>query len=214
MNTEQEQIKTGTTTVGIYTSEGIVLAADKRATAGYFIANKKIEKVYAISDNVAITIAGLVSDLQLITKLMKAELKLQRIRTGKDPTVKEATNLLATIVYHNIRKFSTIPGITGFLVGGYDNSGCHLYEIGVDGSVTEHDEYAADGSGMMMAIGVLDTLYKKDIKLNDAVKLAVKAINASLQRDAATGEGVDVVTITKQGVKKVFHKTVSVDLNA
>ena len=95
-------------------------------------------------------------------------------------------------------------GITGFLMGGVDKEGLHLYDIGVDGSVLEHKDYVTDGSGFMMAFGVMDTLYKKDFKVNDGVKLAVKAVNAAMQRDAATGEGIDVYTITKQGVKKVF----------
>jgi proteasome beta subunit len=93
-------------------------------------------------------------------------------------------------------------------MGGIDPSGVHLYNIGVDGSVTESDKYTADGSGFMMALGVLDTLYKKDAPVADGVKLGVQAINAAMQRDAATGEGIDVVTVTKDGVKKVFAKKV------
>ena len=211
----KELVRKGTTTVGIKCADGIVLAADKRATyGGMIVAHKKVEKVYPITDYLAITIAGSVSDAQLITKLIKAELRLTKIRTNKEPTVREAANLLGGIVYGNIRRFSVIPAITGFLLGGYDKEGGHLYDIGPDGSIFDRDDYVTDGSGMMYAYGVLDTMYRKDIKLPDAIKLAVRAINAALQRDTATGEGIDVITITKQGVKKAFEKRVETQIVA
>lgn len=205
----QEIIKKGTTTVGIVCKDGIVLAADKRVTlGGSLVSNKKVEKVVKITDEIAITTAGMVSDIQLIVKLIRAELSLKNIRTGKKPTIKEAANLLATLVYQNIRKFSPILGVTGFLLGGKDHTGFYLYEIGPDGSTLINDDFATEGSGMVMALGVLDTLYKKDLIISEGIKLAVKAINAAMQRDTATGEGIDVVTITKEGVKKVLTRRV------
>lgn len=213
MNAE-EHIRKGTTTVGIVCKGGIVLAADRRATGGHVILEKKIEKVFKLTDNLAVTIAGSVSEIQLLMKLMQAELNLKKIRTGKDASVKEAANLLGLMVYNNIRKFSPILAITGFLLGGVDKDGFHLYTIGVDGSLIATEEYAADGSGFMMALGVLDTLYKKELPVADGVKLAVKAMNAAIQRDSATGEGVDVLTITKEGITKAFAKTLDTTIAA
>jgi len=139
--------KTGTTTILLYCKDGIIMAADKRVTAGNFIAYKKIKKVYPISDRIAITIAGLVSDAQLLTKYIKSEIKLKEIQTGRKITVKETANLLASMSYMNIRNFTSVPGIVGFLVGGHDdNEGFSSYEIGIDGSLTPIDEYASDGS--------------------------------------------------------------------
>ena len=200
---------TGTTTLGIICKDGVVLAADRRVSAGYFIADKKTQKVFPITDNIAVTIAGLVSDAQLISKLIKAELSLKKIRTGKDPTVKESANLLASIVYANIRKFSAIPGIVGFLLGGMDPNGkFSLYEIGIDGSITICDAFCSDGSGSPLAYGVLETLYKENLPVEEGVKLAVKSINAAVQRDLPTGEGIDVFTITSKGVKQVLAKAI------
>jgi len=207
MDDIKDIVKKGTTTVGIVCKEGIVLAADKRATAaGRIILNKSVDKVYKLTDDLAVTIAGNVSDIQLITKLIKAEISLKTVRTGKKPTVKEVANLLGTIIYQNIRRFSVIPGITAFLLAGRDSSGLHLYELSPDGSVMKHTTYMADGSGFMMALGVLDTIYKENLPIQEGIKLAVKAVNAAMQRDAATGEGIDVLTVTKDGVKKVFAK--------
>ena len=215
MDSLQEHVKKGTTTTGIKCVDGIVLAADKRVTlGGRIIANKRFDKVFPLTDNIALTIAGQVSDAQLITKLLKAELKLKKIRTGRDSTVRGVASLLGTIVYQNVRRFSPFLGITGFLVGGSDDLGFHLYDIGVDGSVIEHENYVTDGSGFMMAYGVFDTLYKPDIKVAEGIKLAVKAVNAAMQRDTATGDAIDVVTVTKQGVKKVLTKEVDTNIVA
>ncbi len=209
MSDIQDYVKKGTTTVGIVCKEGIVLAADKRATAaGRIILNKNVQKVFKLTDDLAVTIAGTVSDIQLVTKLIKAEIELKTIRTGRKPNVKEVANLLGSIIYQNIRKFSTIPGVTAFLLAGRDASGLHLYELSPDGSIMKHDTFMADGSGFMHALGVLDTLYKKDLSLQEGIKMAVQAINAAIQRDAASGEGIDVLTVTKDGVKLVLAKKV------
>lgn len=205
-------LKTGTTTVGLVCKDGIVLAADKRATAGYLIADKKTKKIEQVTDNIAVTMAGTVSDAQLLLRLVKAELKLKNIRTYQDITVKEAANLLARLVYSNIRKFSTIPGVAQFIMGGRDNSGFHLYDIFADGTVIEYDDYLSSGSGSVFALGVLETLYKKNMSVDDGIKLAVKAVNAALQRDIATGNGIDVVTITKDGFKRVMEKELNLKI--
>ena len=204
--------KTGTTTIGLVCKDGIVLAADKRATAGYFIANKKVEKIIKITGDIAVTIAGTVSDIQLLAKLIKAELKLKELRTGKINTVKEAANLLAGIVYQNIRKFSLIPGITHFIVGGKDTEGFHLYDLSPDGSITEIDDYVSSGSGSYLVYGLLEAEYKPGIKVEDATKLAVQGINSAINRDIASGNGMDVYTITDKGVKKALTKKVDTNL--
>jgi proteasome beta subunit len=185
-----------------------VLCADKRATSGYLITNKKFDKIVTITDDIVITTAGTVSDVQLLTKLIRAELKLKSIRTGKEIMVKEAVNLLATMVYNNIRKLSLIPGISHFLVGGKDSSGFYAYDVGADGSVSPCDDFISSGSGSVMAFGVSETLYRKNMSVEEGVKLGVKSVSAAIQRDIASGEGVDVVTVTRDGVKKVFTKEI------
>ena len=202
-------MKTGTTTVAIVCKDGLVLGADKRATSGYLIANKKFDKVMKVTDDLAVTVAGTVSDVQLLVKYIKSELKLKEIRTSRNNTVKEAANLLAMMVYGNIRKFSVIPGICHFILGGKDNSGLFLYDIGPDGSIAEIDDFVSSGSGSVMAYGVLETLYKEGMSVEEGVKLVAKAVNAALQRDIASGNGLDVVTITKDGVKKVMTRVVN-----
>ncbi len=203
MDETHAQLKTGTTTVGILCKDGIVLAADKRATAGYLIANKKFEKVMPITDKIAVTVAGTVSDVQLLVKYLKSELKIKFFRTNSEPTVREAANLMAMFLYSNIRRFSVIPGIAHFVMGGKDDSGFHVYDLAPDGSIALVDDYVSSGSGSVYAMGVLETLYKKGISVDEGVKLAAKSITAALRRDIASGNGIDIFTITQDGVKKV-----------
>ncbi|MBU1975976.1 MAG: proteasome subunit beta [Nanoarchaeota archaeon] len=204
-----EQLKTGTTTVGIKCKDCIVLAADKRATAGHFIADKKVQKVQPVNDYIAVTTAGSVSDLQLLVKYLRAELKLRQMRTGRTSTVKEAANLLSGMIYQNIRSFSVIPGVTHFLLAGFDKDNS-LYDLYPDGSLTDIDDFVSSGSGSVMAYGVLETLYEKDMTEADGIKLAFKCLNAAIQRDSASGNGVDVFIINKDGVTKRITKILDV----
>ncbi|MFA6888815.1 MAG: proteasome subunit beta [Candidatus Woesearchaeota archaeon] len=208
MNNENNTMSTGTTTLAMVCKDGLVLAADKRATAGYMIANKKTEKIQQIADTMVITMAGTVSDAQLLTKLIKAELQLKKIRTGRENTVKEAANLLASMVYSNIRRMSMIPGIAHFILGGSDETGNYIDDIYPDGSLSLIDDYISSGSGSVMAFGVLETLYTKNMTTTEAVDLAIKSLNAAMQRDIASGNGAMIVTVTKDGVKTVFDQDI------
>lgn len=199
-------LKTGTTTLGIVCKDGIVLAADKRATAGNFIAAKDVDKVVQINDNLAITTAGSVSDIQLFIKLLRAELKLKNIKTNRVHTIKEAANLSARMVYEGARQY--FPSMAHFLLAGFDNAGTHLYEIYPDGSMSEIKDFISSGSGSPMVFGILESTYKDTITVKEAEELAIKSISASMQRDAGSGNGIDVMVITKDGIRKTIQKKV------
>lgn len=201
-------IKTGTTTVAILCKDGVVVAADKRSTAGNLVANKRQVKVVQIADKMVVAQAGLVSDAQLLSKLIRAEVKLKDIQTGRPATVKEVANLLAGLLYANIRRPTMIPGIVAFLLGGADDEGFHIYNLGIDGSVTKKDDFESEGSGSVFALGVLETLWKKGMSTDEGVNLALRAVNAALQRDSATGNGIDVWVISQDGAKEVLMREI------
>ena len=200
---DTNRMKTGTTTLAMLCKEGIVVAADKRATAGNFIADPKVLKIHPVTDNIVVTMAGTVSDAQLMVKLAKANLQLKKLKTYRDVSVKEAANFMAGMVYSNIRKMSTIPGVSHFIMAGKDDKGFHVYDIYADGSITEVDTFISSGSGSVMAYGVLETLYKKGLSVKEGKSLAIKAINAALARDSASGNGIDMTIITEKGVEKM-----------
>lgn len=205
---EHSIVKTGTTTVGIICKDGIILAADKRATADHFIADKKAKKVHKLSDNIAVTISGGVSDIQMVLKLTKAELELKRVRTKQLATVKEAANIFANIVYQNIRKFSTIVGISHFILGGKDEHGFALYDVTPDGAVSEHSDYATSGAyGAIIAYGILENEWKPHMTMEEGKKMAMKVLLTAIKRDASVGNGIDMVIIDKKGVNEIKETT-------
>ncbi len=215
MPENSEQLKTGTTTIAVVCKDSVVLGADRRATVGGgMIVNKDVQKIYPISEHMALTMAGSVSDIQLIVKFIKAQIRLKKVRSARELRVKETANLLAGIVYENIRKFSAIPGLSHFLLGGWDEDGLHVYDIFPDGSVTDVKDYVSSGSGSVFAYGVLETLFKKDCSAEEGTKIVIKSLNAALQRDTASGSGFDVVQITKDGVKKVLGKELKLKVEA
>ena len=206
-----EKLQKGTTTVGIVCKDSVVLAADKRATAG-FVVNKHTQKIHKINDEVAVTMAGLVSDAQLLVKLIRSEVKLKDLQTNRKSNVKEIANLLSGMLYNNLRKFSSVPGIVAFLLGGHDADGDHLYDLGIDGSITEIEDYVSDGSGSVFALGVLEAMFKKNMTTDEGIKLATKAIGAALQRDTATGNGIDIWVINSKGIKVALTKEIDMSL--
>lgn len=208
----ESQLKTGTTTVGIVCKDGIVLAADMRATAGSMIVDKKAEKVHIISDDFAVTWAGTVSEAQLLTKLTRAELKLKEVRTNKRPTAKEAANLIGGLLYSTIRRPSMMPGIAHFLLGGKDVHGLHLYDLFPDGSITRITDYISSGSGSVFAYGVLETQWKEDLSVEEGIKLAVTAVNTALQRDSCSGNGINIIVVSSKEIKRVMHKHLEISL--
>lgn len=208
---EGKILKTGTTTVGLVCKDAVILAADKKMTfGGMMVASTKVDKVLLINEDFAVTTAGNVSDIQLFVKILKAQVKLDELRKGKKLKTKEVANFLSSVIYSSARQF--IPSLTGFLLAGRDNNGLHLFELGADGSIMEYDDFVSDGSGMMYATGVLESGWKKDMSTEEATKLVVKAISASMQRDTASGGGIDVVVISKDGVKKVLTKQLDTKL--
>ncbi len=204
MSLSKDETKHGTTTIGVVTKEGVVIAADKRATMGYLIAHKAVDKVLQITDNIMMTTAGMVGDAQMLAKYLKAELELYEIRKNKKVTVKAAATLLSNILYGN--RF-TVPFYVQLLLTGKDDSGYHLFSLGPDGSNLE-DNYISTGSGSVMAYGVLEDKFKEDMKLEDAIKMAARALKSSMARDVASGNGIDIFTITEKGIEKISGKKI------
>lgn len=205
-------LKTGTTTIGIVCKDGVVLAADTRATAGNMIVDKRAQKVHIISDDIAVTIAGSVSEAQLLIKLIRAELKLKEVRTNKIPTIKESANLLGSLLYASLRRMSMFPAIAHFLMAGKDATGLHLYDLFPDGSVTRMPDYVSSGSGSVFAYGVLESQYNSEMTAKEGVKLAVTAVNAALQRDSASGNGIEIVVVTKNAIETALKKELQYSL--
>lgn len=199
-------VKKGTTTVGIITKEGIILAADKRASMGYLIADKNAKKIHKINKNTVMTFAGSVADSQMLLRYIKSQINLYKIRKGKEANVNAITTLFSHYIFANAHTFA--PYQIQFIVGGHDSSGFHLYSLDMGGSKMESNNFTSTGSGSPMAYGVLEDQYKKNMTLNNGIKLAVKAITTAIKRDLATGNGITLVVIDKNGANFLDEKKI------
>lgn len=203
-------LKTGTSIIGIVCKDGVVIAADRQTTAGTIVMKKDTKKIDRINDYLVGAYTGMVADAQLLNKIIAAELKLKQLRSKTRPIVKEAANLLAMLCYRSIRQLSPIPSIVGSLIAGVNEDGSvELYTIGPAGSVYKVKDYDANfSSGMPYILGLLERQYKKDTSVKETVNLAIEAIKSSTQRDIGSGYGIDVFTITKDGIKQVVEQKI------
>lgn len=197
MSEEEKKFLKGTTTVGITFAGGVVLAADKRATMETFIAAKEVDKIHVIGDKLAMTLAGSVGDAQSLVRMMRAEIELYKYSKGSEITVAGAATLLSNVLQGN----KYYPYLVQLIIGGYDEKP-KLFDLDPLGGLLP-ERYVSTGSGSITAYGLLDENFKDGMNESEAVRLAAKAVAAAMKRDNATGEGIDVVVITKNGTKRI-----------
>jgi len=203
-------LKTGTTILGIVCKDGIVMAADKQSTAGTIVMDKDSEKIKIINDYLAFAGTGMVADIQRSIKIAGAELRLKELRAKSRPSVKNGASLISSMIYNSVRQPAMIQFMVGSLVGGVNDDGTtELYTIDPAGGVKKVKDYDANfGSGMPYVLGLLERQFKKNMSVDEGVKLAVEAIKSSTQRDVGSGHGIDVYTITKSGILKVIEQEI------
>ena len=206
-------LKTGTTILGIVCKNGVVMASDRRATAGNLVLSKNTKKAVKINDYLVMSGTGNASDIEMQKKIIAAQLKLKELKSKKRPTVKEAASLIGMITYQNIREPSMIPSIVGTLVAGFNEDGTtELYTIEPAGTAMKVEDYDANfGSGMPFVLGLLERQYKEDMTVEEAIELAIEAIKSSTERDTGSGSGIDVFIITKDGIKQVIEQEITAE---
>ena len=182
------------TTVGVKVGEGVVLAAEKRVAYGYYLMSKSGKKVYRVLDRIGIASAGLIADMQTLARILEAEMRLYELDAEHAPSVWAAAKVLSYILYER-RLF---PYYAEVLVGGVDETGPHLYSLDPIGAILE-ENYIAAGTGAQLAISILEAGYRSDLSIDEAEKLALKSLEAAMKRDAVSGDGIDMVVITRSG---------------
>lgn len=200
----QKKVKTGTTTVGIVAKDGVVLAAERKATMGYLVASQDAQKIYEIDDRLGMTIAGMVGDAQALIRYIRAELKLYRLQEERPIELEAASTLIANILYS--RRF--YPYIVQLVVAGYDSKPS-LFTLSPDGSVMP-EKFFSTGSGSPIAFGVLENEFKEGMTIEDAKRVAVRAVRAATKRDIASGgSGIDAVVINRSGFRRLGEEEVT-----
>jgi len=191
----------GATTIGVVCQDGVILASEKRVAYGYLIISKGGKKVFKITDRIGAACAGLVADMQILSREIEAQANLFSMEVGRPISVRAAAKLMANVLFN--RRYA--PLITQTIVAGLDEEGASLYVLDVLGSLIS-DKYAAVGSGTEIAVGVLEEGYKEDMPLSEAKQLVTRAIKSAISRDVMSGDGVDFLTITKDGVAEESTK--------
>jgi proteasome beta subunit len=190
-----DQIKKGTTTCALTCSDGIVLAADTRASAGFFIADRHVMKIQKVDRNLGMTIAGGVADAQNLVDIMRYNANIYRLTNRELMPVKSAARLCSNVLF-NQRYF---PYYVQIIVAGYDNkAGGQIYNIDLFGSMTS-EKFISTGSGSPVAYGYLESEFKENLSVNEAYKIAIQAIAAAIRRNAGTGDNINAVIIDKDG---------------
>jgi proteasome beta subunit len=193
-----EQIKKGTTTCALTCSDGVVLAADTRASAGFFIADRHVMKIQKVDRHLGMTIAGGVADAQNLVDIMRYNANIYRITNKELMPVKSASRLCSNVLF-NQRYF---PYYVQIIVAGYDKEGGQIYNIDLFGSITS-EKFISTGSGSPVAYGYLESEFKEGLSVNDAYKIAIRAIAAAIRRNSGTGDSINAVIIDKDGYREL-----------
>ncbi len=188
----------GATTVGVVCSGGVILASEKRVSYGGLVVSRVGKKVFKVTDRIGVACAGLVSDMQMLVREIEAYASLFRLENGRLISVKAAAKVMSNILFSSSRY---APLLTQTIVGGVDEEGPSLYVLDVMGSAIP-DKYNAVGSGAEIAIGLLEEGYKDGMTLDEGKALLTSAVKSAVSRDAMSGDGVDFLIITKDGVKE------------
>jgi len=171
----------GTTIIGFEYADGIMLCADTRASIYPTVANRVTYKICKLSPSIFTCISGSVADAQFLVKTVRQHLAEQELQLGHRPAVTTAANLLAeyNYAYRDIL-------LAGFVLGGYDETGPHIYTVLPSGSFRE-SHYALAGSGSGYIMGLMDEFYSPGMDAAQALEFGKKLIRAAARRDAASG---------------------------
>lgn len=185
----------GATAIGLRAGDGVVLAADKRMSYGGFILSRNARKVFTINERVGIAVTGFYADMNGLQRILEAEVRYYENIQNRRLPLRAIAKLLSNILY----SFRLAPLFVEAIVGGIDADGKpKVYVLDPVGAISE-ESFIATGSGATIALGVIESEYKEDISLEEAEKLVLKAMRAAIGRDAGTGDGIDVLTITPEG---------------
>jgi proteasome beta subunit len=183
----------GATVVGVSYNDGVILAADKRVSFGNFVVNKNIKKTFTVTDYVGAACAGMVADMQVLVRQVEALAKIRKLETRREVPPNSIAKLMSVIMFE--RRY--FPLLTQVIVGGI-NEKPEIYTLDPLGSVLP-DNYAAVGTGAEGALGIMDAEFKPNMSEEAVTELASRAIRSATQRDAASGDGIDILFVTRTG---------------
>jgi len=198
----ESKILKGTTTIGLTCSDGVVLVADKRASWGTFVASKEARKIFNINDVVGATVAGSVGDAEALMRVIRAEASLYEMNNKGKMSANAVASLLANILQGN----KIFPYLVQLVIAGMDKD-IRLFTLDPIGGLIE-EKMASSGSGSPVAYGVLEQQYSHEKSVDENIPVALRALKSAMARDTATGDGINLVSITKDGFKEYTQEEI------
>ncbi|HJY65255.1 MAG TPA: proteasome subunit beta [Streptosporangiaceae bacterium] len=200
-----------TTIVAVVCDEGVVLASDRRATAGSMISKRDVEKVFRCDQFSAVGVAGVLALALELARLFQVELEHYEKMEGRSLSLEGKANRLATMIRGNLglamQGLVMVP-----LLAGYDlDSGAgRIFSYDPTGGPSEEHRFYSIGSGSVFAGGALKKLYTEDMPTSEAVLCCLQALYDAADDDSATG-GPDmtrrifpvVTTVTGNGFRRL-----------
>ncbi len=184
------------TAIGLVTKDGVVLSADRRVSYGDgYILSKSVKKVFTLNDVVGVASAGIPADFQSLVDSLIFNVRLYELDTRRRAKPSNIARILSVILYQR-RMYS--PYYAEMIVGGLEDDLPRLFVLDPAGSSLE-DKYAAVGSGAKLAIGILERSYSPDLESEEAIRVAERAMRGAIERDALSGDGIDILFIGKEG---------------
>ena len=192
----EKAIQTGTTTVGLIVKDGVVIATESQATAGFTVASKQAQKLFQINDFTAATIAGGVADCQYIVNQLKALSRIKEVEEAIVPDPKYIASICRNILFSGRSFFMSM-----MIVGGYSETEKAGILFGIDllGTLYKEDSFLSFGSGSPFSLGVLEADWKPDMTKAQGIDLVKTAITSSRERDAGSGFKLQICSIDKAG---------------
>jgi len=197
----------GTTVVAIRSVDGIVMAGDRRATAGYMIASRRIEKVFPADEFSAVAIAGAAGPAVEMVKLFQTQLEHYEKVQGTTLSLEGKANQLGQLVRANLgaamQGFAVVP-----LFAGFDHARARgrVFSYDVTGGRYEEYDFQANGSGSVHARNWIKAIWREGMSTDETIELAIRSLFAAADEDAATG-GPDLV-------RGIYPSIAIVDTNA
>ena len=205
------QVPHGTTIVAVRYADGVVMAGDRRATEGYSIAHRAIEKVYPADRHSGVSIAGAAGFAVEMVKLFQTELEHYEKVEGSALSLEGKANKLGQMVRANLpmamEGLAVVP-----IYAGYDlrRRVGRIFKYDLTGGRYEEDDFHATGSGGRDARTTIKLGYRDGMDREATIELAIESLYQAADEDSATG-GPDVVrgiyptvaTITAQGFERV-----------
>jgi proteasome beta subunit len=186
------------TVVGLKSRDGVVMATDRRLSYGNIVLSRAAKKIFVVDERAAVAFAGLYGDVSGLVRFLQADISAYKLIANAPVTIRSIARRLSVLMY----SYKWFPFFVETLVGGVESDGTpRLHVLDPLGSILEED-YTAVGSGATIAFGFLENNYSSNVTVEEAEKIALSAVRTAIGRDIGSGDGIDIVTITRNGARE------------